>query len=96
MKKDFRKRVLNYYNTFAPTYDLGEFFRRGTRAAVVGASGCQPGDLALEICSGTCELALAFAQRGVRTVAVDLARKMLLLGERNPLIPTWSFWKPMP
>ncbi len=91
MKKDFRKRVLNYYNTFAPTYDLGEFFRRGTRAAVVGASGCQPGDLALEICSGTCELALAFAQRGVRTVAVDLARKMLLLGRKKSSYPHLEF-----
>ena len=91
MKKDFRKRVLNYYNAFAPTYDLGEFFRRGTRTAMVEASGCQRGDRVLEICSGTCELALAFASQGVHTVAVDLARKMLLLGRKKSVYPHLEF-----
>lgn len=91
MKKDYRKRVYSYYNTFAPTYDLGEFFRRGTRSAVVKASGCLPGDLALEICSGTCELALAFARQGVHTIAVDLARKMLLLGRKKSTYPHLEF-----
>jgi len=91
MKKDFRQRVHKYYNTFAPTYDLGEFFRRGTRSAVVQASGCQPGDSALEICSGTCELALAFARRGVHTIAVDLARSMLLLGRKKSIFPHLEF-----
>jgi ubiquinone/menaquinone biosynthesis C-methylase UbiE len=91
MKKDFRKRVYKYYNAFAPTYDFGEFFRRGTRAAVVEASGCQEGDKALEICSGTCELALAFARQGIHTVAVDLARKMLLLGRNKSPYPHLEF-----
>ena len=91
MKKDFRKRIHKYYNAFAPTYDLGEFFRRGTRAAVVEASGCQKGDRVLEICSGTCELALAFARQGVHTIAVDLARKMLLLGRKKSPYPHLEF-----
>ena len=91
MKKDFRNRVLKYYNAFAPTYDLGEFFRRGTRTAVVNACDCQQGDLVLEICSGTCELALALAKRGIHTVAVDLARKMLLLGRRKSAYPHLEF-----
>lgn len=91
MAKDFRTRVLNYYNAFAPTYDLGEFFRRSTRVAVVSASGCQPGDLALEICAGTCELALAFARRGIHSIAVDLARKMLLLGKKKSTFPHLEF-----
>lgn len=91
MKKDFRKRVHNYYNAFARTYDLGEAFRRGTRAAVVEASGCQAGDRVLEICAGTCELALAFAKKGVHTVAVDLARKMLLVGRKKTTFPHLEF-----
>ena len=80
MTNDFRKRVLYYYNKFAGFYDLSEFFRRGTREAVVQASGCQPRDRVLEICSGTCELALAFSRRNIQIVAVDLARDMLLVG----------------
>ncbi len=84
MKADFRKRVVFYYNTFARIYDLSEFFRRGTRAAMVQASGCQAGERVLEICSGTCELALAFSRQNIQTVAVDLAHDMLQLGKRKP------------
>ena len=83
MPKDFRKRVVFLYNTFAGIYDLAEFFRRGTRGAMVKASGCEPGDRVLEICSGTCELALAFAKQGIQTVAVDLARDMLRIGREK-------------
>ena len=80
MAGDSRTRGIRYYNAFAKLYDLGEFFRRGTRRAVVDASGCQPGGSVLEICSGTCELALAFARDDVFTVAVDLSRDMLRIG----------------
>lgn len=83
MPRDFRKRVVFYYNKFAGFYDLSEFFRKGTRQAMVKASGCSPGDYVLEICSGTCELALAFARQGVQTVAVDLARDMLRIGSQK-------------
>ena len=34
MPKNFRKRLVLYYHTFAGFYDLGEFFQRGTREAV--------------------------------------------------------------
>jgi ubiquinone/menaquinone biosynthesis C-methylase UbiE len=83
MKSDFRKRIVFYYNTFARAYDLSEFFRRGTRGAVVQASGCQAGERVLEICSGTCELALAFSRQNIQVVAVDLAHDMLQLGKRK-------------
>jgi ubiquinone/menaquinone biosynthesis C-methylase UbiE len=82
-KKDFRKRVKSYYNTFAGWYDLSEFFRHNTRRAVVQASGCREGEWALEICSGTCELALAFAHEHIQTVAVDLVESMLRVGMRK-------------
>lgn len=80
MARDFRKRVVFYYNKFAKLYDMSEFFRKSTRQAMVQASGCKPGDRVLEICSGTCELALAFAEKGAHTIAVDLARDMLKIG----------------
>lgn len=83
MPRDFRKRIVFYYNKFAWVYDLAEFFRKSTRSAMVNASGCGPGDMVLEICSGTCELALAFARQGINTVAVDLARDMLRIGSRK-------------
>ena len=80
MPRDFRKRVVIYYNIFAGIYDLGEFFRKGTRSAMVEASGCGPGNRILEICSGTCDLVLSFAREGIHTVAVDLVRNMLKIG----------------
>ncbi len=80
MPRDFRKRVVFYYNKFSGLYDLSEFFRKSTRSAMVEASRCSPGSMVLEICSGTCELALSFAREGVHTVAVDLARDMLKIG----------------
>jgi ubiquinone/menaquinone biosynthesis C-methylase UbiE len=91
MPKDFRERVVFYYNTFAGVYDLTEFFRRGTRKAIVRASGCQPGDRVLEICAGTCELALAFARAGVQTAAVDLAQHMLRIGKKKSTFPHLDF-----
>ena len=83
MESDYRDRIKSYYNRFAWAYDLGEFFRRGTRSAVVDASGCTNGDRVLEICSGTCELALAFTRQNIQTVAVDLAHDMLRFGSRK-------------
>jgi len=81
--RDFRKRVLSYYNAFSGVYDLAEFFRKGTREAMVRASGCNAGDRVLDICTGTGELALAFARHGIHTVAIDLARDMLRIGTRK-------------
>jgi ubiquinone/menaquinone biosynthesis C-methylase UbiE len=81
--KDFRKHVVYFYNKFAGLYDLTEFFRNGTREAMVNASGCKSGDRVLDVCTGTGELALAFARHSVTTVAVDLARGMLKVGKHK-------------
>jgi ubiquinone/menaquinone biosynthesis C-methylase UbiE len=82
-QKDFREHVLYFYNRFAGLYDLTEFFRKGTRAAMLRVSGCKPGDRMLDVCTGTGELAITFARAGVRSVAVDLARGMLKIGRRK-------------
>ena len=81
--RDFRKRVISYNNAFAGVYDLTEFFRRGTREAMVRVSGCKAGDHVLDICTGTGEFALTFARHGIHTVAVDLARDMLRIGNQK-------------
>jgi len=41
------------------------------------------GGLALDVCAGTGDIALALARRGARAVALDFARPMLLLGQRK-------------
>jgi len=74
---DYISHVLHYYNRYARTYDLSEFVRRGTRNKTVALSGWQPGDRVLDVCTGTGELALAFARRGASVVGVDIARGML-------------------
>jgi ubiquinone/menaquinone biosynthesis C-methylase UbiE len=74
---DFRKHVLDVYNRFAWLYDTTEFFRRESREMAVRASGVMPGERVLDVCTGTGELALAFARAGARAAAIDLARGML-------------------
>lgn len=80
---DNRSRDRRFYDATAHLYDLTEFFRKPTREAMVRASGCQAGDLVLDICSGTCELARTFGQHGIFAVAVDLSMKMLRVGKRK-------------
>ena len=75
---NFRRHVLHYYNRFAHLYDLGEFMRRGTRRKAIMLSGWHPGERILDLCTGTGELALAFAAQGAKVVGSDIARGMLM------------------
>jgi demethylmenaquinone methyltransferase/2-methoxy-6-polyprenyl-1,4-benzoquinol methylase len=54
-----------------------EFIRRGTRNTAIMLSGWHPGEKVLDLCTGTGELALAFARRGAEVVGIDIARGML-------------------
>jgi len=77
LEKDYRKKILRHYNRAAGIYDIDEFIRKGTRAKIIGFSDIQPGERVLDICTGTGELALAFARVGARVTAIDLAKRML-------------------
>ena len=83
MPTDYRKRMVQFYDAAARLYDLTEFCRKGTRDAIVHASNCKSGNCVLDICTGTGEVALAFARHGVRATAVDLAYSMLRVGKRK-------------
>lgn len=87
VKHDYLRHVLHYYNGFAKYYDLGEFIRRGTRHKVVALSGWRPGEKVLDVCTGTGELALAFARRGAEVVGVDIARGVLECAAAKPMHP---------
>jgi len=73
----YRRYVLHYYNRFANLYDLGEFARHRTRRKALVLSGWQPGELVLDLCTGTGGLALTFASHGAKVIGVDIARGML-------------------
>ncbi len=88
---DYRRHILYFYNRFAKYYDLGEPVRRGTRHKAVALSGWQPGDRVLDVCTGTGELALAFARRGAQVVGVDIATRALECAAAKAVDPqpTW-------
>jgi ubiquinone/menaquinone biosynthesis C-methylase UbiE len=86
---DYLAHVLDFYNRMARFYDLGEFVRRGTRAMAVEMSKLRPGDRVLDLCTGTGDLALAFASRGADVVGVDISRGMLAqAAAKNSHLPT--------
>jgi ubiquinone/menaquinone biosynthesis C-methylase UbiE len=76
-KCDYRRHVLHYYNRFAGCYDWGEFIRRDTRRKTLALSGWRSWENVLDICTGTGELALAFARQGAEVVGVDIAKGVL-------------------
>ncbi len=54
-----------------------EFIRKGTRQKVIAYSEIQPNDNVLDVCTGTGELAIAFARAGATVTGIDIAEDML-------------------
>lgn len=54
-------------------------------------SGCRSGEKVLDLCTGTGEMALAFARKGADVIGVDIARGMLRRAQTKNSIPnlTW-------
>lgn len=77
-----RGYVRAMFGRIAGRYDLMNSFMtlgrdRAWREWTVRAAGAAPGKLALDVATGTGELALALARRGCRTLGLDYAEAML-------------------
>ena len=88
---NYHKHVLRFYNSMANTYDLTEIFRKKTRSEVIDTCDWKPGDKVLDICTGTGEMALAFAQNDLAVTGIDLAEGMLMVANEKPSLrpPKW-------
>jgi demethylmenaquinone methyltransferase/2-methoxy-6-polyprenyl-1,4-benzoquinol methylase len=80
-------RIAGMFDSIAPRYDLlnhvlSAGMDRGWRERAVVALGLEPGDRALDLCTGTADVAIAIARRenGVAVVGVDFAGAMLSIG----------------
>lgn len=80
-------RIAGMFDSIAPRYDLlnhvlSAGMDRGWRERAVAALGLEPGDRALDLCTGTADVAIAVAssENGVSVVGVDFAGAMLSIG----------------
>ncbi len=91
MERDFRNHVHHHYGWAAKYYDRVEFIRKGTRQKVIKLCQLNPGDKVLDVCTGTGELALAFARLGAEVTGIDIVDSMLVRAEKksNGNKPSW-------
>lgn len=69
--------ILRYFARDALRYHRWEWLRRAGRRRLVELLEVSPGEHALDVCTGTGELALLLARAGARVTAVDLSPDML-------------------
>jgi demethylmenaquinone methyltransferase/2-methoxy-6-polyprenyl-1,4-benzoquinol methylase len=77
-----RAAVQSMFNRIAPRYDvmnrvLSSGLDQRWRRAALDAVRIEPGDLVVDLASGTGDLAELAVDRGARVIAVDFAREML-------------------
>jgi demethylmenaquinone methyltransferase/2-methoxy-6-polyprenyl-1,4-benzoquinol methylase len=68
-------RIAGRYDLLNHTLSLG--IDRGWRKQVVSAAGAVRGNLVVDVCTGTGDLALALAHAGARVIGVDFTAAML-------------------
>jgi len=83
-----RTHVRKLFATIADRYDLiTRILSYGQdakwKATLVSIAGVRPGERALDLASGTGDLAFATAARGARTVGLDITHRMLELARRR-------------
>jgi demethylmenaquinone methyltransferase / 2-methoxy-6-polyprenyl-1,4-benzoquinol methylase len=75
-------KVRQLFSRIAPRYDFindlqSAGLHRAWKKTVVSLAGAHAGELALDVCCGSGDLALAFERRGVQAVGVDFTEAML-------------------
>lgn len=84
-----QRHVRQLFATIADRYDLvtrvlSYGMDRRWKRRLVARAAVVPGERALDLASGTGDLALALAARGARVVGLDVTHRMLQLARRKP------------
>ncbi len=79
--RDMFARIAGRYDVLNRVLSAG--IDRSWRRRTVARAGVGPGDLVVDACSGTGDLALEFARAGARVVGVDFTPQMLARAERK-------------
>ncbi|HWF20322.1 MAG TPA: ubiquinone/menaquinone biosynthesis methyltransferase [Verrucomicrobiae bacterium] len=89
------ERVKDLFATIAPRYDFindlqsGGLHRIWKRRLLTLAAG-RPGERVLDLCCGTGDVALAFAQQGLRVVGLDFSEPMLAVARERVKSPKFT------
>ncbi len=75
--------TLRAFGLLAPVYELMTLPLIGVRQRVADFAQAGPGQLVLDVATGTGQQAFAFARRGCRVVGVDLTNAMLAVARRH-------------
>ena len=96
------KAVREMFSGIAKRYDFLNHFlslgrdiawRRATARTLHDVLG-RPGSMAVDVCCGTGDLALALARRGAQTIGLDFNEAMLRIAEARKAREQWEDFRP--